>query len=551
MKKNVPEIYPDEIFMDSKNIPEFDTSRFEGRIEKPINKKSLSGVAIVFIVIGVLFSVKIFNLQILNGGAYAQRSENNTLRKDFIIANRGIIYDRNGVKLAWNGSDARLYAGFYGLSHVLGYVGLPSEKDVAANGKILLEAPLGREGVEKSYNDILGGEPGIKIVETDSQNNIVSESTQKNPEKGEDINLAIDSRVQEQFFKIMQSVAEERRFGGGAGIIIDVENGDLLSLISYPEYSSQILSQGEPKEKIDEYIINPQKPFLNRAVSGLYSPGSIIKPVMALAALNEGVISPDKQIYSSGSISLPNPFFPELKSVFRDWKAHGWVDMRRAIAVSSDVYFYEIGGGFEGLKGLGIKKIGEYVGRIGLGKITGIDLFGEEEGLVPSPEWKEKNSPDDPAWRIGDTYNVSIGQGAYQVTPMQMAVMAAALANNGKILEPGLVSGEMDLVEDIGIPEDYFKIVKEGMRMAVTEGTASALSVPYVRVAAKTGTAELGVYKKHVNSWIIGFFPYEKPKYAFAVVMEEGPAENTVGALFVMRQLLDWMSIHAPEYLAG
>ena len=551
-RKKEPIIYPDEIFMDAQNIPGFETGRFEGRIEKSISKRSFWGMAFFSGLVMLLFFIKIFSLQVARGEEFALRGENNRLRAIPILPNRGIIYGKGGEKLAWNGQDARFYSEMPGLSHILGYMGLPSKRDFRSGGKIAPNAPLGKDAIEKKYESVLAGVPGMKLIETDSRNKVVSESAQRLPIKGKDINLAVDPELQSRFFEIIESVAKERGFRGGAGIIIDINNGEVLSLASYPEFDSQILSNGKPKEKINDFIFNENNPFLNRAVSGLYAPGSIIKPFMALAALNEGVISPEKQIYSSGSISLPNPYSPGERSIFNDWKAHGFVDMRRALAVSSNVYFYEIGGGFEDQKGLGIQKIADYAKKFGLGSKTGIDLNGEQKGLVPSPEWK-KNNFKGSIWRIGDTYNASIGQGFFQVTPIQMAVYAAAVANGGKILRPRLVRAPVQnkrvIVRELDIPKSYFRVVREGMRMAVLEGTASALNMPNIKIAAKTGTAEVGAAKKLVNSWIIGFFPYEKPRYAFSVVLEKGPYKNMVGALYAVRQILEWMGVNTPEYL--
>jgi penicillin-binding protein 2 len=552
-KTKEKELYPDEIFMDSKNIPQFDVHQMEGRIEKPISKKTFYGTAAIFAVIGFLILAKIFTIQLVSGEEYARRSEDNSLKKIFIFPNRGIIYDRNEEKLAWNDIGFRKYTEREGFGHILGYLGLPSDNDLKSDGNIIRDSMIGKSGAEKTYEKKLFGEAGIKISEVDSQNNIISESVQKQPEQGKDIALSVDAKIQAQFFNIIKTVSQDRGFKGGAGIVMDAENGEILSLASYPEFDSEILTKGEQKEKIEEYIKNENKPFLNRAVSGLYAPGSIIKPLIALAALNEGIITPEKQIYSAGYISLPNPFFPDKKSVFRDWKAHGWVDMRRALAVSSDVYFYEIGGGFEGIRGLGIKKIEEYAKKFGFDSLTRIDLAAEAEGAVPNPEVKAKSDPNDPDWRIGDTYNASIGQGYFHVSPIEMAVYAAALANNGKIIQPHLIRDASEsnsrLIREIGISQNYFRVVQEGMRMAVTEGTAAALNSSAVAIAAKTGTAEIGAAKKYVNSWVIGFWPYEKPKYAFAVVMEKGPYANLVGAPYVMRQLIDWMSVYASEYL--
>ncbi len=543
------EIYLDEIFLDAKNIPQFDTYQMEGRIEKPIRKKSFLAVAAAFMAIGLVFSAKIFSLQVVDGDSYYSISENNRLNITYILPNRGIIYDKNGEKLAWNDLDSRIYISKPGLGHILGYVGLPSEKDLEGDENMMMKAVIGKEGVEKMYNGILFGAPGSKIVEVDSQDNVISESVQDWGKSGGDLNLSIDSKIQSRFFEVIDSIVKDRGFNAGAGVILDVSNGEILSLVSWPEYDPQVISKGEDKEKINKFLGDARKPFLNRAIAGLYAPGSIIKPLVALAALNEGVISPEKKIYSAGYISLPNPYSPGKYSIFKDWKAHGWVDMRRALAVSSDVYFYEIGGGFEGQKGLGISKIGEYTKKFGFESLTGIDLFGEEKGLVPTPEWHEENS-EDPVWRIGDTYNASIGQGAFQVTPIQMAVWVSAIANNGKIFKPHLVKGASAeiKIDNSDIPSDYYNVVREGMRMSVTEGTAMALSTPSVRIAAKTGTAEIGAAKKYVNSWVVGFFPYEKPRYAFAVVMERGSASNLVGAPFAMRQVIDWMSIYTPEY---
>lgn len=553
-KKGKIEIYPDEIFLDSKNISEFDRDQFEGRIEKPLGKLSFFSVAIFFAVVVAVFLSKAFFLQVVHGENYAIRSESNRLRSAAVMPNRGIIYDRNNEKLAWNGLDSRIYTNLNGMSHVLGYVSWPVAEDLEKNKNILPDSSVGREAIEKKYNQSLLGIPGLKLIETDSQNNTVSESIQKVPENGKDLFLTIDSKIQSKLFEIMSSVINERGFRGGAGVILDVETGDVLSLASYPEYDSQVISDGEDNNKIQNFIQDTKKPFLNRVVSGLYTPGSVIKPLIAIAALNENIISPEKSIFSSGSISIPNPFFPDKFTVFNDWKAHGWTDMVEALAVSSNAYFWEIGGGLNGSEGLGISRIEKYARLFGLGSETGIDLFSEQEGLIPNPDWKKNNSID-PVWRIGDTYNTSIGQGFLQVTPIQIGVYTAAVANNGKIVQPHLVvpfpkDSPSELEKKvIDIPQEHFSVVKEGMRRAVLEGTAGALNIPSVNIAAKTGTAEIG--KNYVNSWIVGFFPYENPKYAFTVTLEHGPVKNLIGALYVMRQLVEWMAVNTPEYLSN
>jgi penicillin-binding protein 2 len=291
-------------------------------------------------------------------------------------------------------------------------------------------------------------------------------------------------------------------------------------------------------------------PFLNRAIDGLYTPGSIVKPFMAIAALSENIIDPSTKILSTGSISVPNPYDPEHPSVFKDWRAQGWVDMRHAIAVSSDVYFYEVGGGFENQKGLGINLIDKYMSEFGFGKYLPDGFFKSYSGTIPTPKWKKENFNGED-WRIGDTYHTSIGQYGFQVSPIQEVRALSAIANGGKLLDPSiLLGGNPDNYTNLNLNPDYLNVVKEGMNLGTQAGgVAQGLGVDYVKLAAKTGTAELGSKKQFVNSWVTGFFPYDKPKYAFAIIMEKGPVTNTTGGVYVMRQVLDWMYVNKPEYL--
>jgi penicillin-binding protein 2 len=345
-------------------------------------------------------------------------------------------------------------------------------------------------------------------------------------------------------------------FRGGAGVMIDVRSGEIIAITSYPEYDLNIFVKGEDKAAIQSYLKNPDNPFLNRVVAGLYTPGSIIKPFMAFAALEEGVISPEKEILSTGRLVVPNPYFPDKPSIFRDWKAHGYTNMRRAIAVSSDVYFYQVGGGFESQKGLGISRIDKYLKLFGFEEETGIGISNEAVGTIPTPEWKQKTFGEE--WRLGDTYNTSIGQYGMQVTPLQAVRAIAAIANNGTLVTPTFLKQATTTIpqgEKIKFDSshseqaEHFRIVREGMRLAVAEGTAVGLNMYDVKVAGKTGTAELGALKQYVNSWTVGFFPYENPKYAFAIVMERGPVKNLVGATSVMRQVMDWVVVNRPEYI--
>ena len=545
-------VEPDEIFLDSKNLANFDRQQFEGRIEKTIPKRTILALGILFALFIGLFGGRLVYLQIGKGEAYFERSQNNVLEKVIIFADRGIIYDRNKVELAWSRKEGegvvstRAYT-TPGFSHLLGYVSYPTQDK---SGNYWQGEFRGLDGLEKQYNDHLTGENGAKIIETDARGRAYSENIVSAPRSGTDLQTTIDARLQKELFTLIKNLAGSNSFTGGAGIIMDVRNGEIITATSFPEYNSEILSLGKDRETINNYLADKRKIFLDRSLSGLYTPGSIVKPFFALAALAEGIIDPFKEILSTGSIAIPNPYFPGQETIFKDWRVNGWTNMMEALAVSSDIYFYEIGGGFEGQNGLGIAKLEEYAKFFGLDQKTGIDLPDEKSGVIPSPEWKLTNFDGDP-WRVGDTYHTAIGQYGFQVTPLAMARAIGAIANNGTLLTPHLLLNDDEKEKQIlaiNLSREFFEVVQKGMREAVTYGTAVGLNVPYVAIAAKTGTAQVGISKNKVNSWIVGFFPYQNPRYAFAVLMESGPASGGVGATSVMRQLFDWMSLNAPEY---
>lgn len=552
------DIAPDEIFLDSKNLPNFNTQQFEGRLEKAIPKRSIYLLGLFFAVIAMVFMVQLGNLQVVKGEAYYKKSENNTLAKQPIFADRGLIYDRKQTLLAWNTWSAtdtnkfqapkRSYYASSGFGLLLGYVSPPA-KD--SSGNYWQDTFIGKDGVEKSYNTVLTGANGVRITETDVSGVVQSENVVSPPKAGDNITLSIDARIQKKLYDSIVSMAKSVSFSGGAGVIMDIKTGELLALTSYPEYNSTILSEGKDKKIINGYFSDNRKVFLNRAVSGLYTPGSIVKPFIAYGALMENVISPFKQILANGSISIPNPYFPQKKSVFKDHGSFGYVDMRKAIAVSSDVYFYEIGGGYQDQKGLGIVNIDKYAGLFGIAQKTGIDIGGEKAGTIPTPDWKAKTFKGE-IWRVGDTYNTSIGQYGFQVTPLQMARAVAGIANNGIMPTPHIRLDDAVMsakIVTVPVDTDKLQVIKEAMRMVVTEGTGTALNLPSVKVAAKSGTAQIGVGNTNTNSWIVGFFPYDNPKYTFAVLMERGPKSASGNATRVMSEVVDYMSVYTPEYL--
>lgn len=540
------EISPEDVFLDSENVSKMDMHQMEGHLERPLGRHIfyLSVVVVLSMVCG--FTTRLFFMQIVNGKTYADKANRNHLRSTPIFALRGTVADRNGILLAWNTAAAtsaqeipmRTYTSTPGFTHLLGYVSYP-KKD--SSGIFWQEEYIGKDGIEKQYQSKLQGVPGERVVAVNVRQEIEAENVTVGPTHGENIKLTIDSKVQAKLYERIKTLAEDYGFISGAGVIMDVRTGEILAITSYPEYDNNLLTNAATKEEkaiVASDLLDPRRKFLDRAVSGLFTPGSTVKPFIALAALVEGVISPEKQILSTGALVIKNKYGgPD--SVFKDWKAHGWVAMRDALAVSSDEYFYQIGGGYPGQPGLGIARIDHYTKKFGFGTTTGIDLPGENYGNVPTPEWKKKVFNED--WLLGDTYHTAIGQYGFQLTPLELIRADAALANGGYLVSPHVLEELQTASTSLGIKDAALQIIREGMRQGVQQGITQALNLPGVSVAAKSGTAELGVKKDLVNSWISGFFPYDHPKYAFVVIMEKGSVHNLHGAVFAARETIEWM----------
>jgi len=547
-KRRVVELAPDEIFLDASNVSSFDHNRMEGRIERPLS----SGVFVfAWTVIGIItigLLAQGFRLGVVKGDAYAAQSERNRLRPEVLFAHRGAILDRNGVVLAANRIDEergmiREYA-TPGFGHVIGYVSYP-KKDSA--GYYYDTDVTGLAGVEASFNDTLAGTNGRLLIEEDARGDIQSQGIVERAQDGKPVTLSIDARAQEAFYSSISELADRIPFLGGTGILMDIYTGEVRALVSYPEYDPNILSRGEDRTTIASYGTDKRLPYLNRATSGLYAPGSIVKTVVAAGALTDGIITPEKTIFSSGKLVIPNPYNPDQPTVFPDWKPLGAMDARSAIAWSSDVYFYTIGGGFESQKGLGIERLAYWYTKFGYGKATGIELPNEAEGFIPTPEWKEERYGE--PWRIGNTYHSAIGQYAMQITPLEAVQAVAAIANNGLLVHPTLIKDAPLRGESIDVSRDALQVVREGMRQGVVEGTAKGLgSIAFTTLAGKTGTAQVGTNNEYTNAWLIGFFPYETPKYAFVFLMDRGPEHNTIGGVYAAIQSLTKLHQTAPEY---
>ena len=543
----------EEVLLDSSNMLALNQGRMEGKRELPIKRASVRTVGLIFCTIALAFFYQIFSLQVVRGEEFRAISENNRVSEAVIIAERGVVYDRNGEMVAWNEADKtgeydfpiRAYTDRLGLGQVLGYVSYPKKDD---RGFYFRTDYLGRSGVELAYDSVLKGQNGSKVVEVDALDHPISEYEINLPKSGQELHLSIDAELSEAMYQIIASSSERAGFRSGAAAIMDVKTGELLALTSFPSYDPEIMADGDDTATIDSYNKDDRLPFLNKIVGGAYTPGSIVKPFVAYKALEEGIISPDKTIVSNGYILVPNKYDPAHPTRFNDWRAHGAMTMREAIAFSSNVYFYTIGGGFGDQPGIGITKMAENYRRFGLGSATGINLAQEQVGVVPDPKWKEETFHDD--WRLGDTYFTSIGQFGFLTTPIQMLRAYAAIANGGTLLTPHVEKGVSVEGKDIGLNQSYLRVIHEGMRKTVTipGGTARGMERKDVAVASKSGTAEVGGGNAYVNSWSAGFWPYEEPRFAYILMMDHAPRSNSLGAGRIMGEVMEWMSVNRPEY---
>ncbi len=437
------------------------------------------------------------------------------------------------------------------LSHLIGYTGPVDKNDIKNNSLLSFNDIVGKSGLEAYYDKELRGEDGEILSYKNVKGEIIDNKLLKNSTPGYQLYSTIDTEFQSYFFTRLKQQLENLGKQAGVGIAINPQNGEILALVSLPSFDNNKIKT--------ELLIDPNKPFFNRAISGNYSPGSTIKPLLALAALKENIITPEKEIFSPGYLEIPNPFYPDKPSRFLDWKRHGWVDLYSAIARSSNVYFYTIGGGFGDIKGLGIEKLKEYWQKFGLGKKTGVDLPSEGKGFLPDPQTKENNGGE--IWRIGDTYNVSIGQGDLLVTPLQLINYITAIANGGKIYQPfvvkkilsedGRIIKEVNpqVIEDYSLNTEAIKNVQQGMMDAVRKcyGTANLLADLPFSVAAKTGTTQIENNAK-INAFFVGYLPAEAlakagaplDKQVAVLVLIENAREGSLNAVPVAKDVLRW-----------
>ena len=551
-KRKKADIDVDDILLDAMNLSGLDSSQMEGRLSPQIANYPLYTIAFLFFLVLAVFLYRSFDLQIANHEKYKHLSMNNIIKKEIIFARRGEIKDRFGRVLASNEQFSertdflkRKYTNMPGFAHILGFVKYP-KKD--SSGNYWRETYLGVSGVEKTFNDYLNGKNGYRLKSVDALGNVLSDNRVLEPKDGKDLHLSIDAKLNSKLYELLASYLNKSHFKAGAAAIADIETGEVLALVSYPEFDLNKFADND-KKYIAEIMRDKNKPLLARAYQGEYAPGSIVKPFVAISALKENIISPEKKIISTGALRLENPYKPGTFFVFKDWKVHGPVNMKEAIAVSSDEYFYQIGGSYKSQKGLGIEKIDKYARLFGFGERTGIELPAEAKGNIPTPEWKKRVFGEN--WTIGNTYHTAIGQYGFLVTVTQALRYAVSLANYGKLYKLTIVKGKKQPFLKLPFSKEQFNVIHDGMRMVTTVGTGKALNIKGIEIASKTGTAEVGAKKEFKNSWVIGFWPYKNPKFAFAAVLEKGKAGVHESALTVMRGFFLWLIKNYPDYASG
>ncbi|MBI5254504.1 penicillin-binding protein 2 [Candidatus Falkowbacteria bacterium] len=454
----------------------------------------------------------------------------------------------SGVDVKINGQREYLdpaYGGASSLSHILGYEGPISQKefDVFQYKGYLLNDRIGKTGLELFYENDLRGESGKREVEVDSAGKEKSIIAEDKIVKGNDLILSLDFDAQKKLEQIVRAQLLRINKQRAVAIAMNPNNGEIVAMVSEPTFNNNLFASGISAQDYQKLIDNPNQPLFNRAVSGEYPSGSVIKPVIAAAALQEGIINENTSFLSVGGLTIDKWFFP-------DWKTggHGITNVTKALADSVNTFFYIIGGGWQKFVGLGVYKIKQYSELFGLNQKLGIDLPDEGTGFLPTAGWKESAKGE--RWFIGDTYHLAIGQGDLLVTPLQVASYTTVIANGGTLYKPHLVKTisneqtgllkniEPEIIRQNFISKKNIDIVRSGMRQAVTYGSAKHLNSLPMAVAGKTGTAQWDMTKKP-HAWFTGFAPYNNPQIVITVLIEEG-GEGSIVSVPIAQEFLYW-----------
>ncbi len=417
-------------------------------------------------------------------------------------------------------------------SHLLGYVNKPSKKDL--NLPYISNMPLlniGKQGLEKTFNELLVGQPGNREVEVNSSGRIIREISKKLSTKGKEINLSIDSKIQKY---LAGRIAEHK---AGSIVLLDIETGEILSMVSTPNFNSNLIIQKPNVDYWNSLLNNYLSPLTNRSIQGLYAPGSTFKMIVAIAALKDGLIDKNDKVFCEGKIEFGDRFFHCWKN-----KGHGNMNIVSAIQESCDVFFYNLS-----IK-VGIDRIAEVAKDFGLGQTYNVQLLNQKKGIIPNKKWKKNTYKE--SWYGGETLNAAIGQGYVLTSPLQLAIMTARIASGGKKINPSILKiSQKTSFNKMNKYSESLKIIKEAMFKVVNEpkGTAINSKASNFDFSGKTGTSQVKKitmaeresdnFRKKEVEWknrdhalFVGYMPSEKPRYSLSVVIEHGGSGASTAA---------------------
>ncbi len=441
------------------------------------------------------------------------------------------------------------------LSSILGYTGNVTAEDLESIDYLNSTDIVGRTGLEREYDKQLAGEDGEMVWEVDAFGKKISDQglTLKTPISGQNLYLTLDMSIQNKLYEALKTGTSSSKATGAAGIIEDVNTGEILGMVTYPSYDNNLFIGGISVADYSKLLNDKSNPLMNRAIAAQVPAGSTFKTMVAVAAFDAGAITKYTQYTSTSNYTFSNgASFQEYHN-----HAYGTVNVVGALTVSSNIFFCEL------IRHWDMNALVPYLEKFGIGKTTGIDIPGEMAGRIPSPSNKlllaNSTSPWlDPVWYPeGDSCNSVIGQGIGLVTPLQMSNWVAAIANEGTLYKPHIAKYFVDekgtkseipveILQSNIAKTQAFDIAKEGMWSAVNGSGASISSLANlgVTVAAKTGTAEFGALDKkgnyeHTHAWVTGFFPYDNPKYSFSIFLEDGG--ESLNAVKIMKEMIAWM----------
>lgn len=501
---------------------------------------------------------RLFELQVIYGAKNRSLAEGNRIRKVVLPAPRGLIYDRQGKELVVNvpvyrlcsekekncqpitrdealkreaqgniSGELRVAIGRqypYGqtLAHLLGYLGEASVEEVEKKQAQLGDL-LGRMGVEQEYETVLRGQPGGEVFEVNAQEEKIRELGATQPKTGQDLKLSIDAELSKIAFEALSGRS-------GAVVATDAKTGQVLVLVSSPSFNPEKISP--------EVLTDPNQPLFNRALAGLYPPGSTFKIVTAAAGLEEGKIDRETTYEDTGQIKVGD-------YIYNNWyftqygRTEGMIGLVQALKRSTDTFFYKVG------EWVGPTKLSEWGKAFGLGEVTGLDLPSEAAGLVPSPEWKEKTLGE--RWFLGNTYHFAIGQENLLTTPLQINMMMSVIANNGRLCPPRVLQDteSKSQCQDLQLNPETLVLIKEGLKEACSSGgTAFPFFDFEPRVAGKTGTAEFGDKENRTHAWFTAFAPVDPPgagpQIVVTALVEAGGEGSYVAAPIVKKVIEAW-----------